>query len=208
MRTNHISEPTPWHPLLFIPLAAIAGWGIAGTLAALNYQRLGKSARLWPTALLSWTTFSGFMLVVGAAQAMLQFSAPQTLVAISVANLIVGVVLCMIQRNEAKQWSAKHGKTPWQGGISLYSLLISMGIVNWILTGLPYLFLALFVLSLWATCTYFLTTLILQRGVGSLSFTQAQQRIIMLVIGLSTLCVLSGLCLGVIVIAGVLRYSQ
>lgn len=49
---------------------------------------------------------------------------------------------------------------------------------------------------------------VLQRGVGSLSFTQVQQRIIMLVIELGVLCVLSGLCVGARFMAEVLRYSQ
>ena len=51
----------PWNPLWFWPQAILFGFGAAGTMAGLNYRRLGRPNLMWPTIVISIVAFVGVL---------------------------------------------------------------------------------------------------------------------------------------------------
>ncbi len=133
-----ISPPTapigcpPWNPIHFVWLASIFSFAASGILAALNWRRLNRPKRTWPTLAL---TLGALFFLVGLFSWLVNVN---TLFLFSAYGFNLGLagVLAAWQAPGYQNWAAAHGKPGFRKSGLLIPILA--GITAWLSIALTY----------------------------------------------------------------------
>lgn len=103
------SVKSPWNPGIFYLLTFFGGFGAAGVIAGINYQRLGKPELKWSTIGISLAAFAGYLGSVFYWGIDYEF-------VFWLANFVPAIILERIQRPHYQRWKEEvihAGRSGW-----------------------------------------------------------------------------------------------
>lgn len=123
------TEKPPWNPTLFTGMAFLFSFAASGILAGINWRRLGKPERTWPTIFLSLAGMAAFL----AALMLLPLSEGLANIVGYGVNIGIGALLTYLQLPLFKEWTATYGApTTKESG---YLIPIAVGILTVVVVG-------------------------------------------------------------------------
>jgi hypothetical protein len=118
----------PWNPIYFVGLAFLFTFAASGILAGLNWRRLGKPRRMWPTILLSVVGLAALLAGVFTAITLLLASGRLVLsVGYLIINIGLGALLTYLQQPAFNDWVATYGKPTRKASGCLIPTAIAFG---------------------------------------------------------------------------------
>lgn len=110
----------PWDPKYFTFMAFIFSFGASGILAGLNWRRLGKPQRMWPTILLSLAGLAALFAVEGLLQ-------PVSEIVAYLINIGIAALLARFQASDFQEWVATYGKPKAKESGYLIPIVVGIG---------------------------------------------------------------------------------
>jgi hypothetical protein len=117
------SGKPPWNPNQFIWMAFLFSFAASGILAGLNWRRLGRPGRTWPTILLS---VAGLVALL-ATLVPLPVSVGLSVLIAVLFNIGVGALLTYLQRPAYQEWVAAYGKLTAEESGCLIPAVVALG---------------------------------------------------------------------------------
>lgn len=130
------STDRPWRPMQIFGVSFLFGPGASGTVAGLNFARMGRRQYLFPTMLIGWGIFlvEVFLLMFVASEGIARLVA-------QVGNLVVGIGFAVSQMAAFDSWKSANWRPAKEGErykpsrigqlflVSLLCLAIEVGVI-------------------------------------------------------------------------------